>query len=42
MTNRAVAAGLYVSSKAIDCHLGHIFGKLGITSGRNLRQRALN
>jgi DNA-binding CsgD family transcriptional regulator len=38
MTNREVAAELYVSPKAIDYHLGHIFGKLGITSRRDLRQ----
>jgi ATP/maltotriose-dependent transcriptional regulator MalT len=42
MTNREVAAELYVSPKAIDYHLGHIFGKLGITSRRDLRQRVLN
>ena len=42
MTNREVAAELYVSQKAIDYHLGHIFGKLGITSRRDLRQRVFN
>ena len=42
MTNREVAAELYVSPKAVDYHLGHIFGKLGITSRRDLRQRVLN
>ena len=42
MTNREVAAELYVSPKAIDYHLGHIFGKLGITSRRDLRQQVLN
>jgi ATP/maltotriose-dependent transcriptional regulator MalT len=42
MTNREVAAELYVSPKAIDYHLGHIFGKLGITSRRDLRERVLN
>jgi DNA-binding CsgD family transcriptional regulator len=42
MTNREVAAELYVSPKAIDYHLGHIFGKLGITSRRDLRQRVLS
>ena len=41
MTNREAAAELYVSPKAIDYHLGHIFGKLGITSRRDLRQRVL-
>jgi DNA-binding CsgD family transcriptional regulator len=42
MTNREVAAELYVSQKAVDYHLGHIFGKLGITSRRDLRQLVLN
>ncbi len=42
MTNREVAAELYVSPKAVDYHLGHIFGKLGISSRRELRQRVLN
>jgi DNA-binding CsgD family transcriptional regulator len=42
MTNREVAAELYVSPKAIDYHLGHIFGKLGITSRRDLRQLVVN
>jgi ATP/maltotriose-dependent transcriptional regulator MalT len=42
MTNREVAAQLYVSPKAIDYHLGHIFGKLGITSRRDLRQQAFS
>ena len=42
MTNREVAAELYVSPKAVDYHLGHIFGKLGITSRRDLRQRVFN
>ena len=42
MTNREVAAELYVSPKAIDYHLGHIFGKLGITSRRDLRQLVLS
>ena len=42
MTNREVAAELYVSPKAVDYHLGHIFGKLGITSRRDLRELVLN
>ena len=36
-TNREVAADLYVSNKAVEYHLGNIFGKLGIRSRRELR-----
>ena len=36
------AAELYISPKAVDYHLGHIFGKLGITSRRNLRELVVN
>jgi DNA-binding CsgD family transcriptional regulator len=36
MTNRQVAAELYVSTKAVEYHLRNIFGKLGITSRRQL------
>jgi DNA-binding CsgD family transcriptional regulator len=42
MTSREVAAELYVSQKAVDYHLGHIFAKLGITSRRELRDRVFN
>ena len=35
-TNRQVAAELFVSVKAVEFHLGHIFAKLGIRSRRGL------
>jgi len=37
MTNRQVAAELYVSNKAVEYHLRNIFGKLGVTSRGELR-----
>jgi DNA-binding CsgD family transcriptional regulator len=37
MTNRQVAAELYVSSKAVEYHLRNIYGKLGVTSRGELR-----
>jgi ATP/maltotriose-dependent transcriptional regulator MalT len=37
MTNREVAAELYVSSKAVEYHLRNIFGKLGVSSRGELR-----
>jgi ATP/maltotriose-dependent transcriptional regulator MalT len=37
MTNREAASQLYVSEKAVEYHLGNIFGKLGINSRRELR-----
>jgi DNA-binding NarL/FixJ family response regulator len=37
MTNKEVAAELYISTKAIEYHLRNIFGKLGISSRRELR-----
>jgi len=37
MTNRQVAADLYISSKAVEYHLRNIFSKLGISSRRELR-----
>ena len=39
MTNREVAAALYVSDKAVEYHLRNIFDKLGIRSRRELRNR---
>ncbi len=41
-TNREVAGQLYLSEKAVEYHLGHIFAKLGLRSRRELRDhRAL-
>jgi ATP/maltotriose-dependent transcriptional regulator MalT len=37
LTNREVAAELYVSTKAVEYHLRNIFGKLGVTSRSGLR-----
>ncbi|WP_181784030.1 helix-turn-helix domain-containing protein, partial [Pseudonocardia pini] len=37
MTNREVAAELYVTDKAVEYHLGNVYAKLGIRSRRNLR-----
>jgi DNA-binding NarL/FixJ family response regulator len=39
MTNREVAAELYVSSKAVEYHLRNVYGKLGVTSRSELRER---
>ena len=36
LSNREVAARQYVSVKAVEYHLGHIYAKLGITSRRQL------
>ena len=38
-TNRQAAAELYVSVKTVEFHLGHIFGKLGIRSRKDLITR---
>jgi ATP/maltotriose-dependent transcriptional regulator MalT len=37
LTNREVAAELYVSQKAVEYHLSNIYGKLGIRSRQGLR-----
>lgn len=36
MTNREVAANLYVSTKAVEYHFGNIYAKLGINSRHRL------
>ncbi|MGH3414105.1 MAG: ATP-binding protein [Marmoricola sp.] len=38
MTNREVAAELYLSVKAVEYHLGNIFRKLGLRNRRQLRR----
>ena len=38
LANREVASRLYVSTKAIEYHLGHIYDKLGIRSRRQLAE----
>jgi DNA-binding CsgD family transcriptional regulator len=37
MTNKEVAAEMYVSEKAVEYHLRNVYGKLGISSRRELR-----
>jgi DNA-binding CsgD family transcriptional regulator len=42
LTNREVAGELYFSEKAVEYHLGNVFGKLGISSRRQLRGLAVH
>jgi DNA-binding CsgD family transcriptional regulator len=37
LTNKEIAADPLISAKAVEYHLGNIFGKLGINSRRKLR-----
>ena len=39
LSNRETADRLYVSVKAVEYHLGHIYAKLGISSRRQLAGR---
>ena len=38
-SQKEVAATLYLSTKTIEYHLGKVYRKLGITSGRQLQRR---
>ena len=38
-SNREVAGELYVSVKAVEFHLGHVFDKIGIRSRKDLAAR---
>lgn len=39
MTNKEIAAEMYVSEKAVEYHLRNVYGKLGISSRRALRSQ---
>ena len=38
-SNKQAAAELYISVKTVEFHLGHIYGKLGIRSRKDLITR---
>jgi DNA-binding NarL/FixJ family response regulator len=40
MTNKEIAEQMYVSEKAVEYHLRNVYGKLGISSRRELRSRS--
>jgi DNA-binding CsgD family transcriptional regulator len=42
LTNKEVAAELYVGQKAVEYHLGNNFGRLGISSRRQMRGGVFN
>jgi DNA-binding NarL/FixJ family response regulator len=39
MTNKQIAAKIYVSAKAVEYHLRNVYGRLGISSRRERRSR---
>jgi DNA-binding NarL/FixJ family response regulator len=40
MTNKEIAAEMYISEKAVEDHLRNVYGKLRISSRRELRSRS--
>ena len=41
LTNREIAAELFVSVKTVEFHVANVFAKLGVVSRHQLRDRAL-